>query len=297
MLCRFIYFILYYKFTLSDLSMMREVNLLNRGNANLFVPKSEVLSTEATLSNLISLGSTFSLINISARSRCLIPRVRCGISDAYTQAWLSSSMIVASWGNPMRFNIPFIARASSFKHWFTALISDSAVDVDKLPWVLLVKLTTLWWPMYPTCALVEYKPSITILAFLDISDLNEKSQIMKRRRWPVSLIHWKHVFSQKLSNSLMMGGCQSGWTTALTNDLGASVSIVMFIKNKLMTMSKCIWLMPMTGALERSPVTSFQYSTNPILLKLWWISDDDWCWQFFLRWQVSNQIQEFPWLV
>ena len=64
--------------------MIREVNLLNRGNANLFVPKSEVLSAEATLSNLISFDSTFSLINISARSRCLIPRVRCGMSDAYT---------------------------------------------------------------------------------------------------------------------------------------------------------------------------------------------------------------------
>ena len=113
--------------------MMREVNLLNRGTANLFVPKSEVLSAEATLSNLISLDSTFSLINISARSRCLIQCVRYGISDAYTQAWLSSSMIIASWGNPIRFNIPLIARASSFKHWFTALISDSAVDVDKLP--------------------------------------------------------------------------------------------------------------------------------------------------------------------
>ena len=34
--------------------MMREVNLLNRSNANLFVPKSEVLSAEETLSNLIS---------------------------------------------------------------------------------------------------------------------------------------------------------------------------------------------------------------------------------------------------
>ena len=113
--------------------MMRELHLLNRGNANLFVPKSEVLSAEATLSNLISFDSTFSLINISARSTCFIPRVRCGISDAYTQAWLSSSMIVASWGNPIMINIPLIARASSFKNWFTALISDSAVDVDKLP--------------------------------------------------------------------------------------------------------------------------------------------------------------------
>ena len=92
--------------------MMQEVNLFNRGNANLFVPRSEVLSAEATLSSLISLDSTFSFINISARLRCLIPRVRCSISDAYTQAWLSSSMIVASSGNPMRFNIPLIARAT-----------------------------------------------------------------------------------------------------------------------------------------------------------------------------------------
>ena len=46
----------------------------------------DVLSAEATLSKLISLDSTFYLINISARSRCLIPLVRCGISDAYTHA-------------------------------------------------------------------------------------------------------------------------------------------------------------------------------------------------------------------
>ena len=54
------------------------------------------------------------------KSRCFIPLVKCGISDAYTHAWLSSSMIVASFGNPTRINIPLIARASSFKHWFTA---------------------------------------------------------------------------------------------------------------------------------------------------------------------------------
>ena len=42
-------FILSYKFTLSDLSMMREVNLLNRGNANLFVPKSEIKAVNQCL--------------------------------------------------------------------------------------------------------------------------------------------------------------------------------------------------------------------------------------------------------
>ena len=49
--------------------MIREVNLLNNGNANLLVPKSEVLSADATLSNLISLASTFSLISNSAKSK------------------------------------------------------------------------------------------------------------------------------------------------------------------------------------------------------------------------------------
>ena len=79
---------------------MREVNLLNNGNANLLVPKSEVLSAEATLRSLISLASTFSLIRSSARFRWRIPLVMCGISPEYTHAWLSSSMIVALCDNP-----------------------------------------------------------------------------------------------------------------------------------------------------------------------------------------------------
>ena len=33
--------------------MIREVNLLNSGRANLFVPKSEVLSADATFTSLI----------------------------------------------------------------------------------------------------------------------------------------------------------------------------------------------------------------------------------------------------
>ena len=49
--------------------MIREVNLLNNGNANLLVPKFEVLSAGATLSNLISLESTFSLVSNSAKSK------------------------------------------------------------------------------------------------------------------------------------------------------------------------------------------------------------------------------------
>ena len=66
--------------------MIREVNLLNSGRANLFVPKSEVLSADATLNNLISFDSTFSLIRISAQLRCFLSLIKCGISDAYTHA-------------------------------------------------------------------------------------------------------------------------------------------------------------------------------------------------------------------
>ena len=85
-------------FVLSDLSMIREVYLFNSGRANLFVPK------------LLSADATF-LFHL-AKSRCFIPLVN-----------LSSSMIVASCGNPIKINIPLIARASSFKHWFTASLT------------------------------------------------------------------------------------------------------------------------------------------------------------------------------
>ena len=50
--------------------MIRDVNLLNSGKANRLVPKSEVLSAEATFSSFISLASTFflsaTLLNLDA---------------------------------------------------------------------------------------------------------------------------------------------------------------------------------------------------------------------------------------
>ena len=49
--------------------MMRDINLFYNGNASLLIPKSEVLSAEATLRSLISLASTFSLISNSAKSK------------------------------------------------------------------------------------------------------------------------------------------------------------------------------------------------------------------------------------
>ena len=54
---------LFYKFILFDLSIILDVNLLNNGKANLLVPKSEVLSKEATLINLITFSSTLILMS------------------------------------------------------------------------------------------------------------------------------------------------------------------------------------------------------------------------------------------
>ena len=45
---------LFNKLTSRIMDTSVRVNLLNNGNANLFVPMSDVLSAEATLSNLIS---------------------------------------------------------------------------------------------------------------------------------------------------------------------------------------------------------------------------------------------------
>ena len=45
----FIFIFIFYKFTLSEVSINREVNLLNKRNANLLVPMSDVLSAEATV--------------------------------------------------------------------------------------------------------------------------------------------------------------------------------------------------------------------------------------------------------
>ena len=54
--------------------MIRDVNLLNSGKADRLVPKSEVLSAEATFSSFISLASTFSLVSNSAKSKVVCPR-------------------------------------------------------------------------------------------------------------------------------------------------------------------------------------------------------------------------------
>ena len=86
------------------------------------VPKTGVLSADATFYILISSDSTISLISISAKSRCYIPLFKCGISEAHNHAWLPSSL-VASYGNPIRINIPLIARASSsgLDQWHTKI--------------------------------------------------------------------------------------------------------------------------------------------------------------------------------
>ena len=50
------------------------------------------------------------------------------------QAALSSSKRVGPWIQPMVLRIPLQAMTSAMRACATAFISDSAVDVDTLPW-------------------------------------------------------------------------------------------------------------------------------------------------------------------
>ena len=75
--------------------------------------------------------------------------------------------------------------------------------------------------------------SMTIRALRSKLALYEYSHIIHRRRWPMSGIHWKQVFSQKLSNSLRIGGCQRRLRIALTNDFGASEATAEDMRNML----------------------------------------------------------------
>ena len=79
----------------------------------------------------------------------------------------------------------------------------------------------------------------------------------------MSGIHWKQAFSQKLSNSLRVGGCQRGLRIALTNDFEASEATADDMRNKLMKIPKCMLVIVLTGTFEHSPVTEFQYWTYP----------------------------------
>ena len=112
-----------------------------------FLPISELFSFESTLTVTQVPSATFSLNYSCARSRCRRFLVTCFDSDAYTQAWLSSSIFVGSRVHPMAFKIPRL-EISPFKVWLTALISDSAVDVDTLPWSVEHQHTTDF-PKYP----------------------------------------------------------------------------------------------------------------------------------------------------
>ena len=78
----------------------------------------------------------------------------------------------------------------------------------------------------------------------------------------MSEIHWKQVFSQKLSNSLRIGGCQTGLRIALTNDFGASKAMAEDMRNMLMKIPKCMLVIVLIfGTFEHSLVTEFQYWT------------------------------------
>ena len=57
---------------------MREVNLLNNGNANLLVPKSEILSAEATLKSFVR-QSNIELTSYMPEGNSVKTRLRCSL--------------------------------------------------------------------------------------------------------------------------------------------------------------------------------------------------------------------------
>ena len=112
------------------------------------VPISELFSFESTLTMAQVPSATFSLNHSCARSRCRRFLVTCFDSDAYTQAWLSSLVFVGLLSPSYGIYDPSIENNFSLNVWLTALISDSAVDVDTLPLSVEHQHTTDF-PMYP----------------------------------------------------------------------------------------------------------------------------------------------------
>ena len=135
-------------FVLSDLSIKLWVRYLNIILETSLVSISELFSFESTLTMTQVPSATFSLNHSCARSRCRRFLVICFDSDAYTQAWLSFSICDDFWVYPMAFKIPRLEITSPFDVWLTALISDSALDVDTLPWSVEHQHTT-YFPKYP----------------------------------------------------------------------------------------------------------------------------------------------------
>lgn len=116
---------------------------------------SELLSHDLTLTTTQVPSATFSLTQFSVRSRCLKLRVICAALEWYIQAWLSSSIEVGPWTHPIMFRMPLLAMTSALSVWLTALISDSAVDVDMLPWSVEHQQIRLR-PRYPRYAVWEW---------------------------------------------------------------------------------------------------------------------------------------------
>ena len=118
-------------------STIWDVSLLNVPWSSLLVPMSALLSWVLTLTTTQVLSCTFSLSQFSASGRCRRPRVICTVCDAATHALLSYSMTVGPCFQPIMSRIPLLAITSHLSVWLTAFISDSAVEVDTLPWSVL----------------------------------------------------------------------------------------------------------------------------------------------------------------
>ena len=145
-------------FVLNDLSTNLWVRYSKMNLGTRLVPISELFSLESTFSIIHVPSATFSLNHSWASSKWRRFLVICLASDAYTHAWLSSWIMVGCWVHPIAFIIPRLEMTSALSVWLTALISDSAVEVDTLPCIYDCHLTLLRMPSSP---IDEWLPAST----------------------------------------------------------------------------------------------------------------------------------------
>ena len=117
------------------------------------------------------------LRKFSVIARWRRPRVMCRTTEASTHALLSSSITVGFWIQPIVSSMPRLAMISDLSVWLKALISDSALDVDTLPWSVEHQQMREP-PRYPKYDVWEYK----------LSGLPAKSASHWKRSWSQSVI-------------------------------------------------------------------------------------------------------------
>ena len=95
------------------------------------VPMSELLSAEATLTRTCFV---FDLCLDPISAELQVATVACHVGGLGMIDRGLVVFLVGSCSQPILLRMPRLAMTSALSVWLTALISDSAVDVEMLPW-------------------------------------------------------------------------------------------------------------------------------------------------------------------